>query len=154
MRQDRLFGLFICLSLIPNLTSCNKENLLDVYGNILIINEQTYNPIISSVIGEDEDVLSVILFTPYDDSFSGTLLIKKSSIGQMLELYKEQDSLFLSYEQDGNEKTDIQFASGNMKVEKKYRYGILINATDIYGKRFYLSIVPDGLTLHDDGRWF
>lgn len=143
--------ILLCVSIIPFLFSCNKDNP-EVYDNILIINGQTYNPIISSV--ENDDPLTIKLFTPYDDSFTGTLLINNNVIGHTIDLNQEQDSFTLSYNQKENVQTDLKLESGTMNVDKAVRYGIRIEAKDINGKRFYLCIVPDGLTLHDNGRWF
>lgn len=145
-------GIILCLSFIPMLFSCSNDDP-EVYDNVLIINGQKYDPIISSVTGADDDLLTVKLFTPYDDSFSGTLSILKPAIGQTLDLSKDKDRVTLSYEQKGNTQTDLHLESGNMAVKKEYRYGIRIEAKDVNGERFYLCIVPDGLKRRDDGQW-
>lgn len=153
MRHVKILGLFICLLFISCLTSCNKD-YFDVYDNSLIINGQEYRPIVSSVIGEDSESVTIDLYEPYDNLFNGTLVISKSSLNKTIVLSDSNDVIKLTYTQKGYEQADLHLVAGTMKVEYTTRYGIRVEATDDKGGKFFILIVTDSVTLHNNGEWY
>ncbi len=154
MKRTHLLLFLLCTFVLSIALSCVKTNP-DVYDNSLIINGQEYRPIVSSVIGENSESVTIDLYEPYDNLFKGTLVISKSSLNKTLDISNNNDCIKLTYTQKGSEQAELNLVSGTMKVEHTNRYGIRVDAIDNNGGKFFILIVTGSVTFHDDeGRWY
>ena len=156
MKIRHLLGILLGLAIIPLLSSCGNETLIDgdhIYTNHLVLHGDLDVFVISNVVEETAETVSIKLFEPYDDIITGTLIIPKYSVGKTLDISEDNSCVKLSYKEKGKEEAELRLASGTMNVKYGSYYCIRINAVDENGARFFLEITVDVFHQNDEGQW-